>query len=65
MEKIEDKKSILQPAREKQVSKTETPRSLSTDFSVETLQTRKQWHNVFNFMRGRKLTTKNILPGGV
>ena len=63
MAKIEDKESILKSAREKQqVSMTETPVSLWTDFSVETLQTRKQWHNILNLMKMKNITTKNILP---
>ena len=32
------------------------------DFSIETLQARREWHNVFKAMKGKNLTTKNILP---
>ena len=39
-----------------------TPIRLSADFSIETLQARREWHNVFKAMKGKNLTTKNILP---
>ena len=66
MAKIEDKESILKPAREKTTSfKDRGSQKSITDFSVETLQTRKQWHNIFNVMRRKKLTTKNILSGRI
>ena len=30
-----------------------TPIRVSADFSIETLQTRKEWHDTFNVMKGR------------
>ena len=38
------------------------PIRLSADFSAETLQPRREWHDIFNVMKGKKTTTKNTLP---
>ena len=32
-----------------------TPIRLTADFSAETLQARKEWHNVFKVMKGKNL----------
>ena len=41
-------------AREKQqVTYKETPIKLSADFSAETLQARREWHNIFKVMKGK------------
>ena len=40
-----------------------TPLSPSANFSVETWQARKQWHNILRAMKGKKFTTKNTLYG--
>ena len=31
------------------------PIRLSADFSAETLQARREWHNIFKVMKGKKL----------
>ena len=63
MAKINEK--ILKAAREKQlVIYKWSPTRLSTDFSTETLQAEKVWHNIFKVRKGeKKPTIKNILPG--
>ena len=38
-----------------QITYDETPRKPSADFSAETLQARRQWHNIFKLMRGKNL----------
>lgn len=40
-------------------------KELSADFSVETLQARNEWHDILKMLTGKKLTTKNILPGKI
>ena len=61
--KIKDKEKILKAAREKkQVTYKGTPIRLSADFSAETLQSRREWHDIFNMMKGKKLPTKITLP---
>ena len=50
--KIKDK--ILKAAREKkQITYKGTPIRLSADVSAETLQGRREWHNILNEMKGK------------
>ena len=52
--KIKDKERILKAAREKdRVTYKGVPMRLSADFSKETLQTRKDWKEVFKVMKGK------------
>ena len=61
--KIKDKKKILKAAREKkQVTYKGTPVRLSADFSAETLQARKEWHDIPNVMKGKNLQPRLIHP---
>ena len=63
MTKIKDKERILKAAREKQqITYKETPIRLSTDFSVENLQVRSEWHDIFKVIKEEKPTTKNTVP---
>ena len=56
MTKIKDKEKILKAAREKkQVTYKGTPIRLSADFSAETLQARREWHDILNTMKGKNL----------
>ena len=36
-----------------------------SDFSTETLQGRRAWHDTFDTMKEKRTTTKNTLPGKV
>ena len=38
-----------------------TPIRLSADFSTENLQTRREWHNIFRVMKGKKNLQPRIL----
>jgi len=61
--KIKDKEKISKAAREKkQVTYKGTPIRLSADISAETLQSRREWHDILNVMKGKKPPTKNTLP---
>ena len=52
--KIKDKEKILKAAREKkQVTYKGTPIRLSADFSAETLQARREWHDILHVMKGK------------
>ena len=54
--KIKDKKKLLKATREKQqITDKGTPIRLTAYFSAETLQARREWHNIFKVMKGRKL----------
>ena len=56
MVKIKDKDRILEAAREKQqVTYKEIPIRLLADFSAETLQARREWHNIFKVIKGINL----------
>jgi len=52
-------KRILKAAREKQnLTYKGTPIRLSADFSIETLQPRREWQEIFKVLKG-----KNMQPG--
>ena len=47
---------ILKAAKEKQqVTYKGNPTGLTADFSAETLQARRKWHDVFQVMKGENL----------
>ena len=39
-----------------------TPIKLSADFSTETLQTRREWHDIFKVMKGKNLQPRILYP---
>ena len=54
--KIKDKEKLLKATREKQhITYKGTPIRLTADLSAETLQARREWHNIFKVMKGKKL----------
>ena len=56
MVKFQDKERILKAAREKQeVTYKGAPIRLAIDFSMETLQARREWQKIFQVMRTRGL----------
>ena len=63
MAKIQDKERILKAAREKQeVTYKGAPIRLAADFSMETLQARREWQKIFQVMRTRVLQPKLLYP---
>ena len=40
-----------------------TPIRLSADFSTETLQARRKWHDIFKVMKGKNLQPRIFYPG--
>ena len=63
MAKFQDKERILKAAREKQeVTYKGAPIILATDFSMETLQARREWQNIFQVMRTRGLQPRLLYP---
>ena len=63
MAKFEDKKRIIKAAREKQeVTYIGVPIRLATDFSMETLQARREWKKIFQVMRTRGLQPRLLYP---
>ena len=56
-------KKILKAAREKkQVTYKGTPIRLLADFSAETLQARREWHDILNVMKGKNLQPRLLYP---
>ena len=54
--KIKDKEKLLKATREKrQITYKGTPIRLIADFSAETLQARRMWHDIFKVMKGKNL----------
>ena len=52
--KIKDKENLLKATREKQqIIYKETPIRLTADFSAETLQARREWHDILKVMKGK------------
>ena len=39
-----------------------TPIRLSADFSTETLQARREWHDIFKVMKGKNLKPRILYP---
>ena len=61
--KIKDKEIVLQATREKQqITCKGTPIRLPADFSAETLQARREWHNIFKVMKGNNLQPRILYP---
>ena len=55
LKRIKDKEKLLKATREKrQITNKGAPISLTADFSAETLQARREWHNIFKVMKGKK-----------
>ena len=55
------KERILKAAREKQnVTYKGIPIRLSTDFAAETLQARREWHDIFKVVKGKNLQPRML-----
>ena len=61
--KIKQKERILEAATEKDtVTYKGVPIRLSADFSIETLQARRDWKEVFQVMKGKDLHPRLLYP---
>ena len=61
--KIKFKEKILKAARKKQkIIYKGIPIRLSADFSVETLQARREWQDIFKVMKGKSLQLRLLYP---
>ena len=64
--KIKDKEKLLKAAREKQqITYKGTPRRLTADFSAETLQARRKWHDILKVMKGKNLQPRLLYPARI
>ena len=48
--------------KKKPVTYKGTPIRLSADFSTETLQARREWHDILNVMKGKNLQPRLLYP---
>ena len=62
MSRIKDKERILKATRERQVTYKGNPIRLSADFSAETLQARREWHDIFKVPKGKNLQPRILYP---
>ena len=63
MAKIKDKDRLLKAARERnKITYKGKPIRLSSDFSAEALQSRREWHDTFNAMKQKALKPKILYP---
>ena len=63
MAKFQDKERILNAAREKQeVTYKGAPIRLVADFSMETLQARREWQKIFQVMKIKDLQLRLLYP---
>ena len=63
MAKVKVKERILKASREKQlVTYKGAPRRLSGDFSMEILQARREWQEIFKVVKSKALQTRLLHP---
>ena len=63
MAKIKDKNRLLKAARERnKITHKGKPIRLSSDFLTETLQARREWHDIFNAMKQKGLEARTLYP---
>ena len=63
MIRLKDKERILKATIEKQVvTYKEAPIRLSSDFSTETFQSRREWDEIFKVMKSRDLQPRLLYP---
>ena len=63
MVKFQNKERILKAVREKQeVTYKGAPMRLAADFSMETLQARREWQKIFQVIRTRGLQPRLLYP---
>ena len=63
---IKFKEKILKAAREKQkITYKGIPIRLSADFSVETLQTRREWQDIIKVMKEKSLQSRLLCPARI
>ena len=63
MTRLKDKKIILKAAREKQVVTYKgAPIRLSSDYSSESFQARREWQEIFKVMKSKNLQPRLLYP---
>ena len=66
LSKIKYKEKILKAAKEKQqITYKGIPIRLTADLSVETLQARREWQDIFKVMKGKNLQPRLFYPTSI
>ena len=61
--KIKNKAKLLKAtSKKRQITYKGTPIRLTADFSAETLQARREWHDIFTVMKGKNLQPRLLYP---
>ena len=64
--KIKHKEQILKAAREKQqITHNGIPIRITADLSIETLQARREWQDIFKVLKGKNLQPKLLYPARI
>ena len=64
--KIKYKEKILKATREKQqITYKGIPKMLTADLSVEILQARREWQDIFKVMKEKNLQPRLLNPAGI
>ena len=64
--KIKVKEKLLKAAREKrQITYKGTSIRLTRDFSAETLQARREWHDILKALKGKNLQPRLLYPARI
>ena len=64
--KMKDKEKLLKATRKKrQITYKGTPIRLTADFSGETLQAKREWHDIFKVMKGKNLQPRLLYPARI
>ena len=66
LSKIKNKEKLLKAAREQQqITYKGTPIRLTADLSAETLQARREWHDILKVMKGKNLQQRLLYPARI
>ena len=66
MAKIKDREKLLKAAREEcQITYKGTLIRLTADFSAETLQVTREWHDILKVMKGKNLQPRLLYPARI
>ena len=66
LSRIKYKEKILKAAREKQqITYKGNPIRLTADLSAETLQARREWHDIFKVMKRKNLLARLLYPARI
>ena len=64
--KIKHKEQILKAAREKQqITHKRIPTRITADLSIEILQARRKWHDIFKVMKEKNLQPRLLYPARI